>query len=73
MKLHHTKHHQAYVNGLNVAEKAYAESTSVREKIVLQSALRFNGGGTWSFVPLGSLALFLFMLLICMYAFVLTV
>jgi len=45
MKLHHTKHHQAYVNGLNAAEKAYAESTSTRDKISLQSALKFNGGG----------------------------
>ena len=47
MKLHHTRHHQAYVNGLNTAEKAYAESTSTREKIALQSALKFNGGGGW--------------------------
>ncbi|KAG9308666.1 manganese superoxide dismutase [Chiua virens] len=47
MKLHHTKHHQGYVNGLNAAEKAYAESTSVQEKIALQSALKFNGGGGW--------------------------
>lgn len=45
MKLHHTKHHQGYVNGLNAAEKAYAESTSTRDKISLQSALKFNGGG----------------------------
>ncbi|KAG8215141.1 manganese superoxide dismutase [Butyriboletus roseoflavus] len=45
MKLHHTKHHQAYVNGLNAAEKAYAKSTSTRDKIGLQSALKFNGGG----------------------------
>ncbi|KAI6025521.1 manganese superoxide dismutase [Pisolithus marmoratus] len=45
MKLHHTKHHQAYVNGLNAAEEAYAKSTSTKEKIALQSALKFNGGG----------------------------
>ncbi|KAL4071510.1 Manganese/iron superoxide dismutase [Scleroderma yunnanense] len=45
MKLHHTKHHQAYVNGLNAAEEAYSKSTSVKEKIALQSALKFNGGG----------------------------
>jgi len=45
MKLHHTRHHQAYVNGLNAAEKAYAESTSTRQQIALQSALKFNGGG----------------------------
>ena len=48
MKLHHTRHHQGYVNGLNAAEKAYAETTSTREKIALQSALRFNGGGVFS-------------------------
>ena len=47
MKLHHTRHHQAYVNGLNAAEKAYAESTSTRQQIALQSALKFNGGGGW--------------------------
>ncbi|KAN0079855.1 Manganese/iron superoxide dismutase [Tylopilus felleus] len=45
MKLHHTRHHLGYVNGLNAAEKAYAETTSTREKIALQSALKFNGGG----------------------------
>lgn len=50
MKLHHTRHHQAYVNGVNAAEKAYTESTDVREKIALQSALKFNGGGA-SFSP----------------------
>jgi len=46
MKLHHTKHHQAYVNGLNAAEQSYAKAPSVREQIALQSALKFNGGGT---------------------------
>lgn len=45
MKLHHTKHHQAYVNGLNAAEEAYSKSSSTKEKIALQSALKFNGGG----------------------------
>lgn len=46
MKLHHTKHHQAYVNGLNAAEKSYASAPTVREQIALQLALKFNGGGT---------------------------
>lgn len=65
MKFHHTRHHQAYVNGLNAAEKAYAESTSTREKIALQSALKFNGGGRSSLslcpppLPLASLAFLL--------------
>ncbi|EIW74749.1 manganese superoxide dismutase [Coniophora puteana RWD-64-598 SS2] len=45
MKLHHQKHHQAYVNGLNAAEEQYAKSDSTKEKIALQSALKFNGGG----------------------------
>ena len=50
MKLHHQKHHQTYVNGLNAAEQAYAESVTVKERVTLQPALRFNGGGLLSFV-----------------------
>ncbi|KAL5520492.1 hypothetical protein ACEPAG_9716 [Sanghuangporus baumii] len=45
MNLHHTKHHQTYVNGLNAAEEAYTKSQSIQEKVALQSALKFNGGG----------------------------
>ncbi|GBE84354.1 superoxide dismutase mitochondrial [Sparassis latifolia] len=45
MKLHHTKHHQAYVNGLNAAEESYAKAHSPKEQIKLQPALKFNGGG----------------------------
>ena len=45
MQLHHQKHHQTYVNGLNAAEEAYAKNLSTREKIGLQPALKFNGGG----------------------------
>lgn len=45
MKLHHSKHHQTYVNGLNAAEESFAKATSPKEKILLQPALKFNGGG----------------------------
>ncbi|VDB95429.1 unnamed protein product [Peniophora sp. CBMAI 1063] len=45
MELHHKKHHQTYVNGLNAAEESFAKSSSVKERIGLQSALKFNGGG----------------------------
>jgi len=45
MTLHHTKHHQTYVAALNAAEKAYAEAASPKERIALQAAIKFNGGG----------------------------
>ena len=45
MELHHKKHHQTYVNSLNAAEQAYAKAATPKERIALQSALRFNGGG----------------------------
>lgn len=46
--VHHTKHHQTYVNGLNAAEEAYGKALSASDPlqlIKLQSAMKFNGGG----------------------------
>ncbi|KIO17387.1 hypothetical protein M407DRAFT_246757 [Tulasnella calospora MUT 4182] len=45
MELHHKKHHQAYVTGLNDAEKKYHDTSDVKTQINLQAALKFNGGG----------------------------
>ncbi|KDQ64087.1 hypothetical protein JAAARDRAFT_27708 [Jaapia argillacea MUCL 33604] len=45
MELHHKKHHQTYVNALNSAEQAYAKALTPKERIALQAALKFNGGG----------------------------
>jgi len=45
MELHHKKHHQTYVNALNAAEQAYAKAATPKERIALQAALKFNGGG----------------------------
>ncbi|KJA21342.1 hypothetical protein HYPSUDRAFT_42210 [Hypholoma sublateritium FD-334 SS-4] len=45
MTLHHTKHHQTYVTALNAAEASYAKASTPKERIALQAALKFNGGG----------------------------
>lgn len=48
MEIHHTKHHQTYVNGLNQAEEQLGEAihkNDVKSAIALQKAVNFNGGG----------------------------
>lgn len=48
MELHYTKHHQAYVNNLNVALEKYQaaeKQNNVAAMIALQQAVKFNGGG----------------------------
>jgi len=45
MRLHHTKHHAAYISALNTAITSSAATDSLSEHIALQSAIAFNGGG----------------------------
>jgi len=51
MELHHKKHHQTYVNGLNTARESLSkfgpdpDPVATRQLIALQSAIKFNGGG----------------------------
>eukprot|EP00271_Cylindrocystis_brebissonii_P011518 TRINITY_DN29360_c0_g1_i1.p1 TRINITY_DN29360_c0_g1~~TRINITY_DN29360_c0_g1_i1.p1 ORF type:complete len:231 (-),score=35.02 TRINITY_DN29360_c0_g1_i1:319-1011(-) len=48
MEIHHSKHHQAYVTGLNKALESLEEKEGTKDvggQIALQPALRFNGGG----------------------------
>jgi superoxide dismutase, Fe-Mn family len=51
MELHHKKHHQTYINALNAAEAAYAKASTPKERIALQAALKFNGGGQCDVIP----------------------
>jgi len=46
MKIHHEKHHKAYVTNLNVGLEKYADAErkkDLQQMIALQSAIRFNG------------------------------
>ncbi|KAG0091114.1 hypothetical protein BGZ93_008980, partial [Podila epicladia] len=48
MEIHHSKHHQTYVNGLNAAEEKLGsafQGNDINDEIALQSAIKFNGGG----------------------------
>jgi Fe-Mn family superoxide dismutase len=48
MELHHSKHHQTYVTGLNNALNSYQaaqSSNDVPNQIQLQSLIKFHGGG----------------------------
>jgi Fe-Mn family superoxide dismutase len=58
MEIHHSKHHQAYVNNLNtaIAKEASLKGKSVEELIAtigklpenVRTAIRNNGGGHWN-------------------------
>ena len=48
MRLHHSKHHAAYVANFNAALAQYADAEAkgdVARMIALQPAIKFNGGG----------------------------
>ncbi|KAI9868711.1 MAG: hypothetical protein M1813_004562 [Trichoglossum hirsutum] len=48
MTIHHTKHHQTYVNNLNAALETlatYTQTADIPSHIALQQAIKFNGGG----------------------------
>lgn len=53
MKLHHQKHHQAYVTNYNKALEQLHEAISKADSATvakLQSAIKFNGGGLFTYL-----------------------
>ena len=53
MEIHHSKHHQAYVNNLNAALEGKPEATNTLEDIIHNISkypmpVRNNGGGHWN-------------------------
>jgi len=45
MELHHSKHHQTYVNSYNAATEQLASATNPAAQIALQPLITFHGGG----------------------------
>jgi superoxide dismutase len=48
MEIHHSKHHQTYVNNYNAAEEKLSsafQANDLTQQLTLQNALKFNGGG----------------------------
>ncbi|KAI7903706.1 Manganese/iron superoxide dismutase [Cokeromyces recurvatus] len=48
MEVHHSKHHQTYINNFNQAEEKYkaaVEANDLMQQLAIQNSLKFNGGG----------------------------
>lgn len=65
MQLHHQKHHQAYVTNYNTALEQLHEAIAKGDAdavVKLQTAIKFNGGGTGFLSPSSSSPAFGFMI-----------